>query len=168
MEYVDVVDTKNKIIGNTSRDEAHTKGLLHRVVIAEVIDSHGRQLMVRQSSDRQDAGQFVSPVGGHIENGEDPIDALKRETLEELNIKVEKFKYLGKAIFNRHVIGRKENHYFMLYEVYSDQIPTLNKEAVEYRYFTQEELHYSLSKTPRLFGDAFHFVVDVFYQKLRK
>jgi len=35
--------------------------------------------MVKQASDKQDAGQYVSPVGGHVTSGETDIEALKEK-----------------------------------------------------------------------------------------
>src|SRR3989344_4262031 len=100
-EKVDIVDKNLKVLSHTTKKDAHEKGLLHKTVIAEVTDSKGRFLLVKQASDRQDAGQYVSPVGGHFRSGESDEDALKREAFEELGIKNFEFEYLGKVIFNR-------------------------------------------------------------------
>jgi len=155
-------------VGNSGKTEVHKKGLLHRVIIAEVCDSKNRWLLVRQSKDRQDGGQFVSPVGGHVSSKEEPNNALIRETQEELGFKPMQFTFVGQAPFDRRVLGRQENHFFMVYNIRSNAIPVLNKEAIEYRYFTENELKKGLKVTPRLFGDAFHFVVDTFFPRLRK
>lgn len=159
-ELVDVVDEQEKVLKTVSKKEAHEQGLLHKTVIAEVIDSQGRYLFTKQSSNRQDAGQYVSPVGGHVTSGETNEQALKREAFEELGLSGEyKFEIEGKAIFNREVLGRKENHYFIVYVIYSDVEPKLNEESDSYAYFTKRELKSELKNHPELFGAAFHFVV---------
>ncbi len=56
MEYVDIVDKDVKVIGKAPKVEAHKKGLLHPTVIAEVINSKGEWLLVKQASHKQDAG----------------------------------------------------------------------------------------------------------------
>lgn len=86
MEIVDIVNEHDQVTGQISKQEAHQQGLLHRCVIAEVIDSQGNWKLVKQASDRQDAGQYVSPVGGHVQAGEDPDDALNREAFEEMGL----------------------------------------------------------------------------------
>ena len=86
-EQVDIVNENNEVIGQADKSEAHQKGLLHRTVISEVINSTGEWLLVKQASDRQDPGQYVSPVGGHMRAGESEISALLREAEEELGIK---------------------------------------------------------------------------------
>ena len=166
MEEVDIVDKDDSIIGKTTKKEAHEKGLLHRCVVSQVKDSRGRWLFVKQASDRQDAGQYVSPVGGHVAAGETNEDALKREAFEELGLKNFKYKYLGKGIFNRLVIERQENHYFILYEIYSDTTPTLNHESESYVYFTNDELKKEFKKHPEHFGETFHFIVEDFFPQL--
>lgn len=79
MEIVDIVNSQDIVIGQSSKDECHQQGMLHRTIIAELIDSQGNWILVEQASDRQDAGQYVSPVGGHIRAGETELAALKRE-----------------------------------------------------------------------------------------
>ncbi|MBU1327189.1 NUDIX domain-containing protein [Patescibacteria group bacterium] len=165
-ELVDIVDWNNVIIGKTTKQEAHEKGLLHRTVIAEVINPHGKWALVRQASDRQDAGQFVSPVGGHIRSGESEIEALRRETEEETGITEFTSKYIGKAIYNRRVLGRCENHFFILFEIYTNQKPRLNHESVEYRWFSPQEIRTTIANNPDIIGDALHFVARTFYPNL--
>ncbi len=169
MEYVDIVNGNDEIIGNCSKQEAHEKGFLHRTVIAEVIGSDGKWTLVKQASDRQDAGQFVSPVGGHVVTGETEDQALLREANEEYGLDSDiSFKLVGKKIFNREVIGRKENHYFILYEIYSDKPPVLNEESVSTETFTKEQLAKEIKDNPTKFGDAFHFILKSFYPDLLK
>lgn len=166
MEMVDVVTPNNQVTGEKiGKDEAHQTGALHRCVVAEVIDSQGNWTLVQQAADRQDAGQFVSPVGGHVSAGEDEETALKRETLEEMGLSNFTYKRVGQAIFNREVIGRKENHLFVLFEVYTDQLPTLNHESVAYQKFSLPELKQLLKTNPRQFGDAFWFLVNGIYRQ---
>jgi len=165
-EMVDVVDENDNVLYRTTRKEAHENGLLHRTTISEIIDSNGRWMLVKQSSDRQDAGQYVSPVGGHVEAGETEDEALKRESKEECGLSNFNYKLVGKAIFNRHVLNRQENHYFILYEIYSDEKLQLNEESESYKAFTKDELKDALKNNPELFGDAFHFVAKTFYPEL--
>jgi len=167
IEYVDIVNEKNEVIGKTSKQESHEKGLLHRTVVAELIGSDGKWTLVKQASDRQDAGQFVSPVGGHVSAGESEGDAMRREANEELGITVtDNFKLIGRSIFNRFVCGRQENHYFILYQISSDEKPILNHESVGYERFSPDELREALKESPEKFGDAFHFLVKEFYPEL--
>jgi isopentenyl-diphosphate delta-isomerase len=166
-ELVDIVDENGNFLEVVSKREAHEKGLLHKVVITEVIDSKGQWIMVKQSKSRQDAGQYVSPVGGHVTSGEKDIEALKREANEELGLTGDfKIELIGRKIFNRDVIGRHENHLFIVYKIYSDQEPVINEESESYKYFTEEEIKKELKENPETFGGAFHFVVKTFFPNL--
>ncbi len=140
--------------------------LLHRCVVSQVIDSSGNWILVKQASDRQDAGQYVSPVGGHVSVGEDEVSALKREAMEEMGLKVQKFSIKGELIFNRSILGRKENHLFLVYEIYSDDPYVTNHESVGTEIFTPKELAEQLASTPERFGDAFHVLIGKLYPEL--
>ena len=118
-ELVDIIDENLNFVRVVTKREAHEKGFLHKCVIANVIDSKGRWLLTRPSKNRQDPGQYVSPMGGHVSAEEADIEALKRELMEELGLQDFKYEFAGKAIFDRQVIGRHENHIFILYKSYS-------------------------------------------------
>lgn len=165
-EQVDIVDENDVILYSTSKKEAHEKGLLHRTSGALVIDSRNRWLFVKQSSTRQDAGQYVHPVGGHVMKGETAEEAIIRETKEEIGIEISEVELLGKAVFNRFVLGRQENHMYILYKIISDEKPVLNHESESFRYFTDEELKKELKDHPKIFGDAFYFCTKSIYPQL--
>jgi 8-oxo-dGTP pyrophosphatase MutT (NUDIX family) len=166
-EMVDIVNEQDVVVGTSSKAEAHKQGLLHRTVIAEVVGSDGKWTLVLQSSDRQDAGQLVSPIGGHVTAGESSDEALTREANEEYGLTGDyPYRLIGKKIFNREVRDRKENHYFVLYEIQSDEKPVLNTESVSVERFSKEELRQAMKDTPKRFGDAFYFVVNAFYPEL--
>lgn len=162
-EIVDILDQQYQVINKLPKEVAHKKGLLHPCIIAELIDCQGNWTLVKQASDRQDPGQYVSPVGGHIQAGEPELAALTRETFEELGITQFTSKFIGRRVYNRYVNSRQENHLFILYEIFSDQAPKLNHESVSYQKFSPQELHHQLVSNPKLFGEAFHFVIQQFY-----
>lgn len=166
LEMVDVVDPDNNILFCVTKERAHKEGLLHRTILAQLINSKGKWILVKQASDRQDAGQYVVPVGGHITAGESETDALYRETFEEVGLKDFAYKFIGRGIFNRSVLGRRENHYFILYEIYSDKKLNLGAEAESYRSFTKSEIKKLLKNNSKLFGNAFHYGIKAFYSEL--
>jgi len=157
-ELVDIITPDNQVIGTKLKVEAHKDGDLHRIVIAELINDKGEYCFVRQASNRQDAGQYVSPIGGHVSAGEEVESALIRESEEEVGITPVAYEYIGSTIYHRQVIGRDENHLFLVYNVFTDQTPVLNHESVEFRWFSLDEIKKTLRDDPAIFGDAWHQV----------
>lgn len=162
-EQVDIVTMDGKYLKTVSKSTAHQEGLLHKTVIAELINSRGEFCFVRQAGDKQDAGQFVSPVGGHVSAGESDEQAFIRECQEECGINPKDYKLVGRTIYNREVIGRKENHFFIVYEIYTDQDPILNHESVEFKWMTKTMIKSTLKSKPSTFGDAWHHVFRTCY-----
>lgn len=165
-KLVDIITPGEKYLKIVSKTEAHQEGLLHKTVIAELINSRGEFSFVCQAGDKQDAGQFVSPVGGHVSAGESDEHALIRECQEECGITPTDYKLIGKTIYNRDVIGRKENHFFIIYEIYTDQDPILNHESVEFKWMTKAEINSTLQSRPETFGAAWHHVFKTCYPNL--
>lgn len=165
-EMVDVVDDQNNVLYKVTKQEAHLKGLLHRTVISEVIDKKGNFILTKQAPDKQDPGQYVSPVGGHARAGETEEEALKREAFEETGLVNFKYKLKGRFIFNRFVIGRQENHMFFVYEIYSNNRLRLNAESVSYERFTIDEIKETLSSNREKFGGAFIAVLEHVYPEM--
>jgi len=166
-ESVDIIDENENFVKVVPKKEAHEKGLLHKTVISQLIDSKGRWFLTKPSEGRQDAGQYVAPVGGHVSAGETEIETLKRENKEEIGLAGDfKYEFVGKKVFNRFVISRQENHFFVMYKSYSDMKPVLSHEAESGRYFTEAELKKELKENSKLFGDAFHFVAKAFFPHL--
>lgn len=157
-ELLDLIDDHNQVVGTVAKSVAHRDGLFHRIVIGELVNSKGEYCFVQQSSDRQDAGQFVSPIGGHVGAGEVVDAALIRECQEECGFTPTQFEFVGQTIFNRQVIGRHENHLFLVYVIHSDTNPVLNHESVGFRWLSVADIQSTLHSNPELFGAAWHHV----------
>ena len=141
-ELLDIVNNEGEVVGSTMKSIAHKKGLLHQTVIAEVIDKDRTWTLVKQSESKQDTGQYVSAIGGHVISGESVIHALKREAREEYGLS---------GNFEFKLIGKK---------------PILDKESVSYKRFAEKDLATELKIHPEKFGPPFLFLINTFYPKL--
>lgn len=164
-ELIDIVEEQGIVVRQAMKSEAHVHGWLHKTVIGCIPYRDGMGL-VRQAADRQDAGQLVMPVGGHVMAAEDSDQALIRECEEEIGTSDVTFRYIGTKIFRRNILGRDENHMFILYELIVNGALQLGDEAIEYREFTKAELKNHLRDHPSEFGDAFYFMLEHFYPGL--
>lgn len=161
-EIVDIVNESGATLRQAPKTEAHKHGWLHKTVIGYL--KYGEDWsLVRQAADRQDAGQLVAPVGGHVKAGETELDALLRESEEEIGTRNITYTHVGNKQFHRQVIGRDENHLFIVYEIATDDPIQLNEESVAIERFARDELKEALIKTPERFGDAYYFVLENFY-----
>jgi HAD superfamily hydrolase (TIGR01484 family) len=161
-EKVDILDDNGKIVKQALKIEAHKQGWLHKTVFG-CLKYGDEWSMVRQAPDRQDAGQLVSPVGGHVKAGESEVEALLRECEEEIGTRNITYKEVGRKVFHRQVIGRDENHLFVVYEIATDDPIVLGKEAVSIERFRPDEMKKALREYPENFGGAHYFVLEAFY-----
>lgn len=163
---VDVIDCEGHVLSVVRKDEAHAQGFLHKCVIGALRNSKSEFMLIRPPTHKQDAGQYVFPVGGHVSSGESEVAALEREVEEEIGITGFASKRIGQDTFDRHVLGRHENHLFVLYEIISDQEPIAGGELETMHWFTPDALRKAISIEREAFGDAFYFVAERFYPEL--
>lgn len=161
-ELVDIVDEAGNVMGQIAKSEAHLHGLLHKTVIG-YLRYGDHWALVCQAADKQDAGQWVAPVGGHVQAGENEDEALLREIEEEVGVKNIKHRRIGSARFHRQVCGRDENHLFVVYEFWTDDPIVLSEEAVAIQKFSDNELRRALADRPMDFGDGYYFILEKFY-----
>lgn len=107
MEYFDVVDDEDNVVGRASRKQCHEKKLLHRSVQFFIFDKDGRILVNKRSSTKEFfEGQWSIVLGGHVPSGETYDDAVSREALEEADVETKPF-YMGS--FKKRIPEEKEN-----------------------------------------------------------
>lgn len=88
MEYLDILDEHGKKTGEIKpRKEVHTKGYWHKGVHIWIINSKGELLVQRRSANKDVyPNKLYISVAGHPVSGEDEIESIKRECLEEIGI----------------------------------------------------------------------------------
>ncbi|MDA8168352.1 MAG: NUDIX domain-containing protein [Nitrospiraceae bacterium] len=90
-ELLEIVNERGDVLGIALRSEIHgNPSLIHRVVHVLVFNSKGELLLQKRSMDKDvAAGKWDTSVGGHVDPGEAPELAARREMLEELGVEAD-------------------------------------------------------------------------------
>ena len=100
MEFLDIVDKNDNVIGKASRDDIYKKSLCHRIAHVLVFNNEGKMVLQKRSSK-----VFFCPdhwstaVGGHVQAGENYEEAALREYQEELGVKSD-LEFVGKDFYD--------------------------------------------------------------------
>lgn len=87
VEYVDIVNNNGTVIGKTTRNNAHIKGLLHPTVKILLFNSSGKILIQQRSRKKNILPLYWDiSVAEHLRSGESYKEAAVRGLMEELAI----------------------------------------------------------------------------------
>jgi len=99
MEFIDVVDENDKVVGSASQKEVYKKLLPHRIAHVLVFNEGGEMALQMRSATKGFCPLHRSTTaGGHVQSGETYEQAALREMREEIgtSIAVEK---IGKDLY---------------------------------------------------------------------
>jgi len=87
-EYFPIVTENGEVTGKATRKECHSGSfLLHPVVHLHVFNSAGELYLQKRNMNKDiQPGKWDTSVGGHVDFGEETLEALLREVQEELGI----------------------------------------------------------------------------------
>jgi len=95
MEYLDVVDEDDALVGKDTRENVHCKGLIHRTVMFFIFNLEDKVFVNQRAKDKEFFGGYHSIVlGGHVVSGQTYDEAVRREAYEEAKMTSEPF-YMG-------------------------------------------------------------------------
>lgn len=100
-ELFPLVDEEGRVTGKATRGECHNGShLLHPVVHLHVFNSRGEMYLQKRPEWKDiQPGKWDTAVGGHIDYGETPEEALRREVREELGIEAFTPERVGMYVF---------------------------------------------------------------------
>jgi isopentenyldiphosphate isomerase len=101
-ERFPIVDEEGNVVGAATRGECHSGSrLLHPVVHLHVFNSCGEVYLQKRPEWKDiQPGKWDTAVGGHMDYGETPEQALVREVREELGITDFVPERVGKYVFD--------------------------------------------------------------------
>lgn len=143
-ELFPIVDEEGNVVGKATRAECHGGGkLLHPVVHLHVYDSYGR-LFLQRRPDWKDIqpGKWDTAVGGHVDYGEDPRDALRREVREEIGLCDFEPEMIARYVFE----SARERELVHVWKTTTDKPLSPSEELAGGRFWSIQEIIENLDK----------------------
>lgn len=159
IEYFEIVDDKDRVIGRAPRSQCHgDPSLVHRVAHVIVVNATG-ELLLQKRSPRKDIqpGKWDTSVGGHLNAGEDYEAAAYREMKEELGIENTDIKFLYAYPLRNEIESENVRTYLCRYD--EKEISFDPEEITEIRFWSMDEVEQNLGSglfTPN-FEEEFEF-----------
>ena len=149
-EFFDLIDdATGAVIGRAARRECHgNPKLIHRSVRVIVYHPDGTSLLLQKRSQSKDIfpGRWDMAVGGHVDSGETPDQAVVREMGEELGMPPD---LPLKKEFQLKVRNEIESENVQVYStVFGGPFNIRRQELDEARFFSFEELRQRLKEAP--------------------
>ncbi len=161
VEFIDVVDESDSVIGSVSWKEMNEKGLLHRTSNVIVQDASGNIFVHRRADHlKLYPGLWDVKFGGSVRSGESYEATAKRELFEEAGISDPELSLIFKLRTNR-----KENnvHRSVFKCIYNGPIILDQSEVAEGRFMDFKEIMKMINESKLSPG-----AVDVFNEYVKK
>ncbi len=158
IEWLDIVDDKDRIIGAAPRGIVHRKLYQHRAVHIMLSNSGGEVFLQRRSHDKDtNPGLWDTSSAGHVDSGEAVLLAAARELTEELGIAItpDAFREHGR------LLPSVENgfEHVTLYSACSDEALNLcPKEIIDGKWLKPDALDRWLAEAPEVFTTTFSVI----------
>lgn len=162
-ERFPVVNENGTVLGSATRGECHGGSrLLHPVVHLHVFNSQG-QLYLQRRPEWKDIqpGKWDTSVGGHIDYGETPDEALARESFEELGISNFKSERVGMYVFES---SRERELVYVNRTTYDGAVTPSADELDGGRFWSIDEIMANISRgifTPNFASEFQKFFLDI-------
>ncbi len=153
-EVIEIVNKNGKIIGNTTRQKAYQKGLLHLAVNMFVFNSKGQVYIQKRSASKSSFPLYWDiSASEHVKPGESPKNAATRGLMEELsiitNVKLLRKKHIQKSLFVKKGKNIIEHEIVRLYSTKYDGKIKIDKNEVASGKFVSLSKLKSLLKTEK-------------------
>lgn len=150
MEIINIYDENHKLIGKSTKKEAHEKGLWHEVFSCLFINSKNNKVYLQyknnKHNDLSSYNKIDISVGGHLNSKESIIDGI-REIKEESNIDVNynNLIYIGERIINKYINDNYIIREFSFLHIYDNEfklneLKSIDDEVLYFIEFDIDEL----------------------------
>lgn len=172
---LDIVDDRDRVIGQAPRDQVHREGLLHREVHIWVYNHRGDILFQKRSPTKDTwPNRYDASAGGHVPAGQDYLSAATMELQEETGIRArpEQLKQLQAADRSSTYdpTTKTTNNVFRRIYAYplttdADALRIESGKATELNFFSQHNLRHLSPEEQAMFipiflGERAHNIFD--------
>jgi isopentenyl-diphosphate delta-isomerase type 1 len=143
-DIFEIVDENDRVIGTAVRSACHgNPALVHRVAHVLVFDPGGRLLLQKRSRHKDiQPGKWDTSVGGHLDPGEDYLQAARREMAEELGISGVPLTFLYKSRIRNEIESENVATYLSVYA--GTTVRFAPDEIEEVRFWHNDEIEAAL------------------------
>ena len=161
-EIFPVVDEEGTVLGRATRGECHNGSkLLHPVVHLHVFNTQGDVYLQKRPEWKDiQPGKWDTAVGGHIDYGETPEEALRREVREELGMTDYTPEFISKYVFESQ---REKELVYVHRTTYDGTIQPSRNELDGGRFWTMDEIRKAIGKnilTPNFEREFLRFFMN--------
>jgi isopentenyl-diphosphate Delta-isomerase len=153
IEYLDIVDEDDEVIGRDTRKNVHANHQIHRGIHVFVLNIKG-EILLQRRSDTKDyyPGFYDSSVGAQVISGETYEECALRETMEELGFKPNDLAII--CDYNSYSSRQKEKRrLFITYSKGNFKIDPKEVESV--KWYSPEEIKKEIDKGIMKFTEGF-------------
>ena len=144
-EIFPIVDEEGTVIGQATRGECHNGSKrLHPVVPLHVFNAQGDVYLQKRPEWKDiQPGKWDTAVGGHIDYGETPEEALRREVREELGMTDYTPEFISKYVFESQ---REKELVYVHRTTYDGAIQPSKNELDGGRFWTMDEIRRAMGQ----------------------
>lgn len=158
-ELFPLVDAEGHVVGKATRGHCHDGSrLLHPVVHLHVFRADGALYLQRRPAWKDvQPNRWDTAVGGHVDYGETPDEALRREVGEEIGLYDYQPHALGHYVFD----SRRERELVYVYYTLTNAQPHPSAELDGGRFWHIDEIHQAIGQnllTPNFEQEFLHLV----------
>ncbi len=143
-ELFPLVDNDGNVVGSATRAECHSGSmLLHPVVHLHLFNSAGELYLQHRPAWKDiQPNRWDSGVGGHVDLGEEPLEALIRESREELGVEGFEPRFVCSYIFT----SEREREMVYVYTTIFDGDVCPTEELDGGRFWSPAQIHEALGR----------------------
>ena len=166
MEYWDIYDAEKRPTGRTMKrnDWCLKDGEYHLTVLGVIKRPDGKFLITQRVMTKAWAPGWWEVSGGAAQAGEESVEAVRREVLEETGIDVTNADGGYVFTYKRENPGEGDNYFVDVYkfikDVKDEDVHVQTEEALGYRFVTKEEIEQIADKGEFLHYDSIKRVFE--------